>query len=194
LQHVINTMISKRFLFLPTLILFVAGFCLKANAQHELASYVSDSVHRSQNVFVEAGGPGLVLSLNYDTRFFNSRTGLGATAGVGYLPRGGASLLTVPVQLNYLWGSYQHYFELDAGATLMKYKSASVGDFIPFHNDIGKRIAGTTTIGYRYQPIDGGFNFRVSFNPVFDRNSFYPYAGIGFGYTLRSGLLSWPWH
>jgi len=75
----------------------------------------------------------------------------------------------------------------------MKYKSASVGDYIPFHDDIGKRLAVTTTIGYRYQPIDGGINFRVSLNPVFDRDRFYPYAGIGVGYTLRSGLLHW-WH
>src|SRR5476651_2025086 len=125
-------MVKKYFFFLLPLTVFL-GF--KAKAQHELASYVSDSLHRSQNIFLEAGGPGLVLSLNYDTRFFNTRTGLGATAGIGFLSNKGSALLTVPVQLNYLWGSYQHYFELGAGVTFMKYKSGTVGDFIPFHDD-----------------------------------------------------------
>lgn len=182
-------MVIKRFLFLVPLTALMACLSFKARAQHELASYISDSLHRSQNVFMQAGGPGLVISLNYDTRFGNSRTGLGAAAGFGYLPGKGSSLLTIPVQLNYLWGSYQHYFELGAGATFMKYKSGTIGNFIPFHDDTNKRFAGTTTIGYRYQPIDGGFNFKASLNPVFDRDHFYPYAGVGFGYTIRSGKL-----
>jgi hypothetical protein len=179
-------MTNKHRLFLLPIAL-MACFSFKAMAQHELASYASDSLHRSQNIYMEAGGPGFVLSINYDTRFGNSRAGLGATGGVGFLPGKGSYLLTIPLQLNYLWGAYQHYFELGAGGTFMKYKSGAIGDFVPFHDDINKRFAATTTIGYRYQPIDGGINFRVSFNPVFDTDKFYPYAGIGVGYTFWSG-------
>jgi len=173
----------KKTFLLPAVLLLVC-FAFKAKAQHELNSYISDTLHRSQNAYLEIGGPGLVISANYDSRFTNSRTGLGATVGVGYLPNKSSSLLTIPVQLNYLMGSYQHYFELGAGATFLKYKSGTIGDFIPFHNDANKQFVGTATIGYRYQPIDRGYNFRVSFNPVFDQHSVYAYAGVGFGYTF----------
>lgn len=173
----------KKTFILPALILLMC-FAFKAKAQHQLSSYISDSLHRSQNVFIEIGGPGLVVSANYDCRFSNSREGWGATAGVGYLPNKTSSLLTIPVQINYLMGSFQHYLELGAGGTYLKYKSGTVGEFIPFHNEANKQFVGTATIGYRYQPIDRGYNFRASFNPVFDQHSVYAYAGVGFGYTF----------
>jgi len=34
---------------------------------------------------VELGGQGLLLTANYDTRFGNSRNGLGGRAGIGYI-------------------------------------------------------------------------------------------------------------
>jgi hypothetical protein len=41
------------------------------------------------------------------------------------------------------------------------------------------------TFGYRYQPVNGGFNFRAGINPIFNSSAFIPYfAGISFGYTF----------
>src|ERR1700750_1000845 len=71
--------------------------------------------------FAEIGGPGVLFSANYDTRFHKSNLGIGGRIGIGFVTAyddrndtvlnynyyyGGRqrSVLTVPVQVNYLFG------------------------------------------------------------------------------------------
>ena len=132
--------------------------------------------------FFEAAGPGLVVSFNYDTRFSNKQGGLGARIGVGGFALGNeASLLTVPVQINYLAGGQNgHYFEVGGGVT---YASGDT----PFDQDT--KLFGTAVFGYRYQPEGSGLNFRGGFSPIFgDTNDgafFIPYwPHLSLGYTF----------
>lgn len=140
---------------------------------------------RAETAFFELFGPGITFSANYDTRFSNRRDGAGIRVGLGYFADESFSFFTLPVQLNYLLGKKNKFFEIGAGATYAnlhdKYKSNS--DFLSFDND--DTVIGTLTFGYRYQPEDSGFNFRVAFNPLFNSNSFVPFIGISFGYTIK---------
>ena len=137
----------------------------------------------AQNVFLEIGGPGLLLSANYDTRLTPHRDGFGARAGIGYLSSDGVSLLTIPLQLNYLSGQEKNYFEAGLGTTYVNLRANS-NNFL-FGNTPAQFI-GTVTLGYRYQPVNSGFNFRANIDPVFDAHNFEPFwFGLSFGYTIK---------
>ncbi|MVN89831.1 hypothetical protein GO816_01700 [Mucilaginibacter sp. HME9299] len=139
---------------------------------------------RAQSVYAELAGPGLLFSANYDTRFSKARNGWGARAGAGYLSADNNSILTLPVQINYLLGKQGKYFEVGLGATFVSTKGSNNDDNFFVFDDASTTI-GTMTFGYRYQPIDGGFNFRASLNPIFNKSNFIPYYfGLSFGYTF----------
>lgn len=136
---------------------------------------------RTQNVFVEVMGNGLFYSVNYDTRFSGS-DGLGARGGIGYIAIAGASLTSIPVMVNYLFGKEKHYFEVGGGAT---YVFASTGNnFGPMmEKDSGSALLGTLNLGYRFQPADGGIMFRGGLTPFFGAGNFWPFwpqASIGY--------------
>src|SRR6187455_1297153 len=81
----------------------------------------------------ELGGPGIVFSANYDTRFKQSRLGVGGRIGIGFVsgwestydPATGyydgedVTAITLPVQLNYIFGKEgsAHTFEVGGGIT-----------------------------------------------------------------------------
>ena len=116
---------------------------------------------KAQQVFVEALGPGLLYSINYDQRFFKKENGLGIRIGASrYKGEDGNNHSTVPVQINYLFGSVGRYFELGAGTTYGGGKYADntgTGDFI-----------GNATIGYRRQPYQTkGLTWRLALTPLF---------------------------
>src|SRR5574339_1055906 len=84
--------------------------------------------------FAELGGPGILFSANYDTRFKQSRLGFGGRIGIGFVtaydeyydPATGqyygddqATSITFPVQLNYVFGKENspHTFEVGGGIT-----------------------------------------------------------------------------
>jgi hypothetical protein len=161
--------------YIVAIILLVTLCNAKINAQTVAGK-------RAQNVFVELGGPGLLLSANYDTRFVNRHDGIGGRIGAGYVSISDNSLLTIPVQLNYLLGKNNRYFEIGIGATFVNSKGDE-NDFLSL--DDAKGTIGTMTFGYRYQPEDGGFHFKASLNPIFNSSTFFPFfGGIGVGYTF----------
>ncbi len=169
-----------------TKISFVFAIILCAFFQNSFAqnsfTQNSASMPRAQNVFVELFGPGLVISANYDTRFGQRRDGLGGRVGVGFLAESGNSILTLPVQVNYLLGKKSKYFEVGLGATFINIGGNDRG-YLSLDDVTG--TIGTMTFGYRYQPEDGGFHFRAAITPIFNSSAFLPYfAGIGFGYTF----------
>lgn len=132
----------------------------------------------AKSVYIELGGPGLA-SINYDMRFKPGENGLGFRAGVGGFAVDEASLVTIPVGLNYLLGKdNRNYFEVGAGAT-----------FVTAGEDYtGETFSGTfghLSFGYRLQPVNGGFTFRAAIVPIFGQGGFIPYyAGISFGYKF----------
>lgn len=173
-----------RFVKTAALVLLTSIFYQTARAQ-SVAPTRTDSLHntRAQSIYFELFGPGITFSANYDTRFSQKRDGFGGRAGVGFLAIGGSSFVSVPFQVNYLLGKANRYLEIGLGATYVSYTGTG---FFSFDNTptTTHNVLGTMTFGYRYQPVDGGFNFRASFNPLFDSSTFYPFVGISVGYTF----------
>lgn len=136
------------------------------------------TAQRGQAVFAELGGNGLVFSFNYDTRFNNTPDGLGARLGLGFIGSGDAGAVLIPAQVNWLLGKNGRYFELGAGLTVV------TGTGRAFDEDFSN-VVGTMTFGYRRQPVDGGFMWKIAITPVIAEGIFWPYfAGLGLGYTF----------
>jgi hypothetical protein len=155
-------------------------------------------------VYVEIGGAGLPFSFNYDTRFKKGvNTGIGGRIGLGGFALEDEKMLTVPVQLNWLFGKEKNFFELGFGATYLHYKGYSyyedyvcgvtgcyptgkvyAGDFILPISNVNS-VMGTLNFGYRRMPTGSGFTWRAAITPVFNENGFWPlYAGVGIGYKF----------
>lgn len=170
----------KKFL----LVLSFLSFLLISTTIAQVAK--TDSISKvPQAVFFELLGPGGIYSVNYDTRFSKKPGGLGLRGGVSYTQISEASLFTLPVQLNYLLGKNEKFFELGLGAT---YATAALDfndDYYDDKEDSESTVFGTMTFGYRKQPRDGGFMFRGGASPVFGKGFFIPYyAYLSFGYSF----------
>ena len=137
---------------------------------------------KAQQVYVEALGPGLLYSINYDQRFFKRENGFGFRIGASrYKGDEGENRSTVPFQVNYLFGNTGRYFELGVGTTYGGGKyvdNAGTGNFI-----------GTATIGYRRQPYQTkGLTWRLALTPlfVFERDNIIvlPWIGASAGFRF----------
>ncbi len=151
-------------------LLFVFAMILSSMASAQVA----------QSVYFELGGPGIV-SFNFDTRFSAKEDGLGGRIGLGGYSEGGAGAIYIPVGLNYLLGKdNKHYFEIGAGVTPV----IQTGD-AQIEEGFLTQTFGHLLFGYRMQPLNGGYTFRVFVNPVFGNGYFIPYyLGISFGYKF----------
>jgi hypothetical protein len=128
-------------------------------------------------LFAELLGNGGLYSLNY-ARFLSDDVSL--RVGVDYFEVFGASIILVPVMVNYLGiGSGDHRLELGIGPVLAT-ASESVNSSTSVSQG-GFAVGGTATIGYRYVPRDGGFTFNLGFTPIFGQGGFLPFGGMGFG-------------
>jgi hypothetical protein len=157
----------------------------------------------SKQFFTEAGGPGILFSANFDSRFKpNTRVGLGFRAGLGFTiadqttitqqPGSGYpnytyrthSILTVPVGINYLFGkpASPNMFEVGAGFTLLSKKAAILS-----YNDYNEgNLMGHFEFMYRRQPVEGGFSWRIGFTPVINTDGdIFPFAAVGLGYAFK---------
>ncbi|MCL2040483.1 MAG: hypothetical protein FWG84_00395 [Bacteroidales bacterium] len=150
--------------------------------------------------YAELGGPGVLMSINWDMRFkSNTRLGFGYRVGVGfsigefeeekatdpygYYESRTRSYYTIPIGLNYVLGkpNSSSAFEIGAGATfltreksLFTYREEKPGHFI-----------GHLAFMYRITPVNGGFSFRVGFTPIIGTSGdLFPMGGISFGYVF----------
>ena len=174
----------------------ISLFLLTGVTAQEKKQDIFEPGQRPHSFYAEAGGPGLYYSLNYDTRFKQTRNGWGIRAGVGYTAVDDHRLFALPVQLSYFLGKNGNYFEMGAGATFLNtrdrhiyYDYDEMGEWampaerIEIESD--SQVMGTLTMGYRRQPVDGGFLFRVGFSPILRGNEFIPYLPyISFGYSF----------
>ena len=155
----------------------------------------------SNKVFYsELGGPGLIMSANFDSRFTsNDRLGLGFRLGVGfayadfedgqrnqwgyyeYVTR---TYYSIPAGLNYVFGKPQssHTFEVGAGVSILTRKVA-----LFYYSGNGKpgNAIGFITFMYRLMPVNGGFSFRVGLTPIIGTGGdLFPMGSVGFGYVF----------
>jgi hypothetical protein len=137
---------------------------------------------RPRTVFIELGGPGLALTLNYDTRFGNRRDGLGYRVGAGYYNTGSNWVASAPLLINYLYGKGSSFIEVGAGTTFVRSQGSTNGTFFEFDNITG--FIATATLGYRYQQDNGGINFRIAFVPILYDDGLIAAGGLSIGYTF----------
>jgi hypothetical protein len=199
--------------FILTAIAFIAFvLCLfnnDAKAQSARPSKVDSLLHRpnikststdisQQSLFLEVAGPSGITAINYEKRFganpysFGLRVGLGLlpvnrnTAINGQVTNNSFIFVSVPVGVNYLIGGNQKYLELGVSAT---YATARLDQVLNFNdNDNQTSVQANTffnpTIGYRYQPDEGGFQFRIGYAPLFGKANYIGDCYISFGYSL----------
>jgi hypothetical protein len=164
----------------PLRTLFVV--LLMMGAAVALTPSSSHAQEAKNSVYVELAGNSLFYSVNYD-RLFNKK--VSGRLGVMTAGAGDVSLTAVPLVGNYLFGSGSHRFEVGAGPQLflVSVDTENADGFGGIDED-GTAIAGTATLGYRYQPMDGGFQFRIGFTPSFSQFGFLPWAGLSLGYAF----------
>ena len=146
--------------------------------------------------FCEFGGPGMVMSANFDSRIKpNTRHGLGFRIGAGFglkmFPHSSENMYTnvtrtvysIPAGINYIFGKTNSAstFEVGAGASIMSRKASY------YNYDVEKdgNMIGFITFMYRVAPINGGMSFRVGFTPLIGTaGDLFPMGAIGFGYAF----------
>ncbi|MDB5007257.1 MAG: hypothetical protein JWQ84_675 [Mucilaginibacter sp.] len=180
---------NKAFLLKAIFLFTFVTFCLYSKAQNlEENPIKRDTTHvpdnRPRTVFLEIGGPGLALTVNYDTRYNdnNARDKWGYRVGAGYYNTGANWVATVPFQINYLYGGRNSFLELGAGTTFVRSVGTTGGTTFQFDNITG--FIGTATIGYRYQQENGGINFRIAFVPILYDDGLLFEGGVSIGYTF----------
>jgi len=132
----------------------------------------SDPLH---NAYVEVWGNTGLWSLNYDYIF---RDNYGLRFGIMGEPKSGpeASLNSFGIvsTANLLLGPNSHKAELGAGGYLEINQGTGSEDLFL-----------TTTIGYRYQGLAGGWIIRTGFTPAFNSDEFIWRFGLSVGRVLR---------
>lgn len=140
-------------------------------------------------VYGEFLGAGGLVSLNFDRRLGKNPDGFGFRTGIGYLQWNNTAMVTFPVMANYLIGKNGKYFDLGIGARLgyewmVDENHPSVDEVSEAGFRVGTPIL---NLGYRYQPIEGGFNFRAGFSPYMNiyKNAFpdlfwMPHLSLGY--------------
>ncbi len=149
------------------------------------------------SVFAEGLGPGLAYSLNYERTLEND---FGLRIGASYMSLGAsvssgsgtlsasAGWYSVPFVASYLGiASGNHVLELGIGGIFL-HGSGSGSGFGMSASEAGNFLLGTAVIGYRRQPVNGGFMFRIGVSAL---------AGKGLGFDVtdpqKVGVIPWPY-
>ncbi len=137
------------------------------------------------SVYLELGGNAGIYTVNYDRKFADHFSGR-----VGFMVFGGQSdqptddqigVAIFPITANYLASSGSHRLELGAGPLFM----AAGGELERYGSVGGAGFAGvTSTFGYRYQPVGGGFVFRIGLVPFYSASRPQLWAGLSLGYSF----------
>lgn len=153
----------------------------------------SSKIPGQTSFYAEIGGPGILFSANIDRRFAKSHLGFGGRIGIGFVTGDTydyvnnidyqqKSVVTVPLQLNYIFGKANsvHSFEVGAGATFVGKEI----DIMDFYEENRSNFFGTASFMYRRQPVDGGFSWRIGFTPLIANGYIQPSAAVSVGYNF----------
>jgi len=168
---------------------------------HNLSLSAQDGKTANKLVYTELGGPGVIMSANFDSRFLSSsQVGFGFRLGAGFgygkyieydvypeytVSRSESrSYYSIPAGLNYIFGkpNFAHSFEVGAGVTFLTRK---VSLFYYSKNVKPGNVIGFFTFMYRMIPKDGGFSWRAGLTPIIGTSGdLYPMGAVGFGYVF----------
>lgn len=167
--------------------LFISGLAMAQEA-------TTSKVPGHTSFYAELGGPGILFSANIDRRFTKSNLGIGGRIGLGFVSGDSydytngnynydlRSVVTIPVQINYVFGKANsvHTFEVGAGITFTGKKI----DILDFYAENRSSVFGTAAFMYRRQPKDGGFSWRIGFAPLIANGYIQPSAAVSVGYNF----------
>jgi hypothetical protein len=160
------------------------------------ATPAAAQVRARNSIYAELLGNGGLYSINYDRRL----GGGGASVRVGaamWETEGGLFVsvpderhrfLLAPVLLNLLTGAGTHHLELGGGVLV---GSETVTRGLGSPSERSALLSATGTLGYRRQPPDGGFVFRIGLTPVYGfgpEDTAYPEKGFFFSGGLSLGI------
>lgn len=167
---------------------FAAVAILSAGMLSSVASVHAQEARNS--IYAEIGGNALLYSLNYDRRLQDNVT---ARGGFMYVSAEGqdengnqvdVSVAFFPLMMNLLVGTGSGRLELGAGPVLAmasgEAETLEEGEIELSAFGLG---AFATTVGYRYQPVHGGFVFRAGLTPFYS-SGFMVWGGLSFGYAF----------
>ena len=126
--------------------------------------------------------PGNVGKVPGRTQFYAELGGVTADEDLGNYNYELRSVVTVPAQVNYIFGKGDspHTFEVGAGITYVGRKL----DIFNFYDDKTSNVFGTASFMYRRQPIKGGFTWRIGFTPLIANGYIQPSGGVSVGYSF----------
>ena len=167
----------KNLIFTSFLIFFLIGI-YESKAQTEF---------KRNSVFAELGGSAGLISLNFDKRFSKSPEGFGVRIGAGYMAWQDTEIFNFPILVNYLAGNNGKYLEMGFGPTIGYAQERSEPNDQGLSFEPGINFYGTINLGYRYQPVEGGFNFRAGLSPILnfspiDIFPIWPYLSFGYSF------------
>lgn len=142
-------------------------------------------------IYVEGLGNGGVYSLNYD-RLLDSHWAV--RIGVSYFEGRGtetfSSSMALPLSVSYLINFPTSPSHIELGIGLTPYRSYFLY-YETLSEFVNQFLIFTPMLGYRFQPQEGGFNFRILATPSFVLFEKKPilittpiWGGISVGYTF----------
>lgn len=145
----------------------------------------AQSEFKRNTVFGELGGSSFLVSINYDKRLSKYPEGFGVRVGAGYMAWQDTEIYNFPILVNYLTGKNGKYLELGVGPTIgyAQERKEPMDPDLSFEPYLS--VFGSINIGYRYQPLNGGFNFRAGISPILNFDEvipFWPYLSFGYSF------------
>jgi hypothetical protein len=173
-----------------TIILLLALTCAPLFSQTALEKQPIRTYSRNC-LYLELLGTGILYSVNLEHRFDRHWSGrMGFTAfsvpAVAFAePEVSIGVLGFPVLMTYLAGSRSHFLEMGAGVLILNVSAD--GRDIWFGLDVNGQmtaVLGAAAIGYRYQPANGGFLFRIGLTPL----TSFPHSFVSVGMSLGAAF------
>jgi hypothetical protein len=184
----------KKNLFIFAFVVLLLTLNQSLSAQNETTA--------SKAFYVELGGPGVIMSANWDARFNpNSRIGFGYRIGAGfgigefenkqvnatgdyyYREEVTRTYYSIPVGLNYVLGKPNKAtaFEVGAGVSFLTRKVSLYN----YEIDKPGHVIGFASFMFRVAPENGGLSFRVGFTPIIGTGGdLFPMGAISLGYAF----------
>ena len=152
----------------------------------------SEAITKSKSsIYLELGGAAGLWSMNYDRELWgiNENFRLHGRVGLGvYSEFNGAGFpdVMIPVSGIVLCGKSKHRLEAGGGITYYNWtlRDALKADGFSRRSD----LLGHLILGYRFQKLEGGLMFRVTYTPIINNYSNKPFehwAGGSIGYTFK---------
>ena len=169
-----------------------------SDSDNAIGNEKADGEREAKNaIYLDLLGPGLLYSINYDRMLTDDVAG---RIGFSYLSFGASasdssgttsasaefSYWALPLTVSYLGiGSETNMLEVGGGAVIMNVKGSGVVETDDTSQDAAASatlFAATGMVGYRRQPADGGFVFRIGASPVMTFGAgFLPWGYLSLG-------------